>query len=83
MEKYTKFRKSRFKWFLTRNTGLYTLLQAIIDSQQQRIVSLSKNMLFPREIGKLLQWSSLWICKKKKKNLGLSKKVKFGIDDHW
>ena len=47
----------------------------IINSQQQRIVFLSKNMLFRVSwcIGKLLPWSSLWICKKKKKSWGLEK----------
>ena len=46
----------------------------MINSQQQRIVSLFKNMLFPRKLlhlGKLLQWSSSEYAKK---NLGIWKK---------
>ena len=40
MEKYTKtLENQKFKWFITRNTGLNLLF-----------VCLSKNMLFPREL---------------------------------
>ena len=49
-------------------------------TQQQRMVSLSKNMLFPRKL--LLQQSPNY-AKKKKKFWGFGKKVKFGIDNHW
>ena len=45
MEKYIKISENQD----LNVSFLETLALAIINSQQQRIVSLSKNMLFPRE----------------------------------
>ena len=61
---HLNFRKSKFKWFITRSTGENQFLP---EAQQQRIVSISKNMMFNENcfISNLLQWSSLWICKNK------------------
>ena len=60
----------------------------MINSQQQTIVSLSRNLLFPRELMYRLIITvefSLYAKKKKKKKiiLGFEKKVKFGMDHHW
>ena len=51
MERYIKTLKNRdLNDFFTRNIGFNQLSSAIINSQQQTIVSLFKNMMFPKKL---------------------------------
>ena len=52
---------------------------AKVNYQQQRTASFQKQAVFERIVVNVsyIQWSS---CKK---NLGIRKKVKFGMGDHW